>query len=92
MHLVLNCKYVMLGMSLIAATVVLQTSSKLLLLGAKARSTSLNQCIPKSSGPLHSARKVNEARGNQLLGKVNFSLVFLNSSVLRKTSYPLTSE
>ncbi|XP_054679439.1 microtubule-associated tumor suppressor 1 isoform X2 [Grus americana] len=31
--------------------------------GAKARSTSLNQCIPKSSGPLHSARKVNEARG-----------------------------
>ncbi|KAM9294982.1 microtubule-associated tumor suppressor 1 isoform 2-T2 [Morus bassanus] len=31
--------------------------------GAKARSTSLNQCIPKSSGPLHSARKVSEARG-----------------------------
>ncbi|XP_009472536.1 PREDICTED: microtubule-associated tumor suppressor 1 isoform X1 [Nipponia nippon] len=31
--------------------------------GAKARSASLNQCIPKSSGPLHSARKVSEARG-----------------------------
>ncbi|XP_075608162.1 microtubule-associated tumor suppressor 1 isoform X3 [Balearica regulorum gibbericeps] len=36
--------------------------------GAKARSTSLNQCIPKSSGPLHSARKVSETRGNQVLG------------------------
>ncbi|XP_061849509.1 microtubule-associated tumor suppressor 1 isoform X2 [Colius striatus] len=31
--------------------------------GAKARSASLNQCTPKSSGPLHSARKVSEARG-----------------------------
>ncbi|KAM6346207.1 microtubule-associated tumor suppressor 1 isoform 2-T2 [Podargus strigoides] len=31
--------------------------------GAKARSASLIQCIPKSSGPLHSARKVSEARG-----------------------------
>ncbi|KAM6206690.1 microtubule-associated tumor suppressor 1 isoform 1-T2 [Sarcoramphus papa] len=31
--------------------------------GAKARSASLNQCIPKSSGPLHTARKVSEARG-----------------------------
>ncbi|XP_009275671.1 PREDICTED: microtubule-associated tumor suppressor 1 isoform X2 [Aptenodytes forsteri] len=31
--------------------------------GAKTRSASLNQCIPKSSGPLHSARKVSEARG-----------------------------
>ncbi|XP_075356272.1 microtubule-associated tumor suppressor 1 isoform X2 [Mycteria americana] len=31
--------------------------------GAKAKSASLNQCIPKSSGPLHSARKVSEARG-----------------------------
>ncbi|XP_009640723.1 microtubule-associated tumor suppressor 1 isoform X2 [Egretta garzetta] len=31
--------------------------------GAKARSASLNQCVPKSSGPLHSARKVSEARG-----------------------------
>ncbi|XP_074947465.1 microtubule-associated tumor suppressor 1 isoform X1 [Phalacrocorax aristotelis] len=31
--------------------------------GAKARSASLTQCIPKSSGPLHSARKVSEARG-----------------------------
>ncbi|XP_074678752.1 microtubule-associated tumor suppressor 1 isoform X1 [Strix aluco] len=31
--------------------------------GAKTRSPSLNQCIPKSSGPLHSARKVSEARG-----------------------------
>ncbi|XP_052635902.1 microtubule-associated tumor suppressor 1 isoform X1 [Harpia harpyja] len=31
--------------------------------GPKARSASLNQCIPKSSGPLHSARKVSEARG-----------------------------
>ncbi|XP_075278023.1 microtubule-associated tumor suppressor 1 isoform X1 [Opisthocomus hoazin] len=31
--------------------------------GAKARHASLNQCIPKSSGPLHSARKVSEARG-----------------------------
>ncbi|XP_009575153.1 PREDICTED: microtubule-associated tumor suppressor 1 homolog, partial [Fulmarus glacialis] len=30
--------------------------------GAKARSASLNQCTPKSSGPLHSARKVSEAR------------------------------
>ncbi|XP_062431626.1 microtubule-associated tumor suppressor 1 isoform X4 [Rhea pennata] len=36
--------------------------------GAKARSASLNQCLPKSSGPLHSARKVSEARSNQLLG------------------------
>ncbi|XP_074011427.1 microtubule-associated tumor suppressor 1 isoform X2 [Numenius arquata] len=36
--------------------------------GAKAKSASLNQCIPKSCGPLHSARRVNEARGNQLLG------------------------
>ncbi|XP_075565477.1 microtubule-associated tumor suppressor 1 isoform X2 [Pelecanus crispus] len=32
--------------------------------GAKARSASLNQCIPKSSGPLHSARKVSESRGS----------------------------
>ncbi|XP_063191484.1 microtubule-associated tumor suppressor 1 isoform X1 [Chroicocephalus ridibundus] len=31
--------------------------------GAKARSASLNQCVPKSCGPLHSARKVSEARG-----------------------------
>ncbi|XP_009980235.1 PREDICTED: microtubule-associated tumor suppressor 1 isoform X1 [Tauraco erythrolophus] len=31
--------------------------------GAKARSASLNQCVPKSSGPLHSARKVSEAKG-----------------------------
>ncbi|XP_052538017.1 microtubule-associated tumor suppressor 1 isoform X2 [Tympanuchus pallidicinctus] len=36
--------------------------------GAKARCASLNQCTPKSSGPLHSARKVSEARGSQLLG------------------------
>ncbi|XP_013804986.1 microtubule-associated tumor suppressor 1 isoform X4 [Apteryx mantelli] len=36
--------------------------------GAKTRSASLNQCLPKSSGPLHSARKVSEARSNQLLG------------------------
>ncbi|KAM4674556.1 microtubule-associated tumor suppressor 1 isoform 1-T1 [Amazona ochrocephala] len=36
--------------------------------GAKARSVSLNQCAPKLSGPLHSARKVSETRGNQLLG------------------------
>ncbi|XP_027645764.1 microtubule-associated tumor suppressor 1 isoform X1 [Falco peregrinus] len=36
--------------------------------GAKARPASLNQCTPKSSGPLHSARKVSEARDNQLLG------------------------
>ncbi|XP_051472377.1 microtubule-associated tumor suppressor 1 isoform X1 [Apus apus] len=31
--------------------------------GAKARPTSLNQCTPKSAGPLHSARRVSEARG-----------------------------
>ncbi|XP_010022291.1 PREDICTED: microtubule-associated tumor suppressor 1 homolog, partial [Nestor notabilis] len=31
--------------------------------GAKARSVSLNQCTSKSSGPLHSARKVSETRG-----------------------------
>ncbi|XP_042663689.1 microtubule-associated tumor suppressor 1 isoform X2 [Tyto alba] len=31
--------------------------------GAKTRSASLNQCIPKSSGPLYSARKVSETRG-----------------------------
>ncbi|XP_061227080.1 microtubule-associated tumor suppressor 1 isoform X1 [Neopsephotus bourkii] len=31
--------------------------------GAKARSVSLNQCTPKLSGPLHSARKVSETRG-----------------------------
>ncbi|KAM6077086.1 microtubule-associated tumor suppressor 1 isoform 5-T5 [Chlamydotis macqueenii] len=31
--------------------------------GAKARSAPPNQCIPKSCGPLHSARKVSEARG-----------------------------
>uniref|UniRef100_A0A663M440 Microtubule-associated tumor suppressor 1 n=1 Tax=Athene cunicularia TaxID=194338 RepID=A0A663M440_ATHCN len=31
--------------------------------GVKTRSAPLNQCIPKSSGPLHSARKVSEARG-----------------------------
>ncbi|XP_072191818.1 microtubule-associated tumor suppressor 1 isoform X2 [Excalfactoria chinensis] len=36
--------------------------------GAKSRCASLNQCTPKSSGPLHSARKVSEARGSQLLG------------------------
>nr|XP_013035321.2 microtubule-associated tumor suppressor 1 isoform X1 [Anser cygnoides]XP_047905768.1 microtubule-associated tumor suppressor 1 isoform X1 [Anser cygnoides] len=36
--------------------------------GAKARSASLNQCITKSPGPLHTARKFSEARGNQLLG------------------------
>ncbi|KAM8808611.1 microtubule-associated tumor suppressor 1 [Eudromia elegans] len=42
----------------------LKTSPK----GAKTRSASLNQCLPKSSGPLHSARKVGEARSNQLLG------------------------
>ncbi|XP_065552450.1 microtubule-associated tumor suppressor 1 isoform X2 [Lathamus discolor] len=32
--------------------------------GAKARSVSLNQCTPKLSGPLHSARKVSETRGS----------------------------
>ncbi|XP_064917147.1 microtubule-associated tumor suppressor 1 isoform X1 [Columba livia] len=31
--------------------------------GAKARYALLNQCTPKSSGPLHTARKVSEARG-----------------------------
>ncbi|XP_010171855.1 microtubule-associated tumor suppressor 1 homolog, partial [Antrostomus carolinensis] len=31
--------------------------------GAKTRSASVNQCTPKSSAPLHSARKVSEARG-----------------------------
>uniref|UniRef100_A0A8C3PT52 Microtubule-associated tumor suppressor 1 n=1 Tax=Calidris pygmaea TaxID=425635 RepID=A0A8C3PT52_9CHAR len=31
--------------------------------GAKAKSALLNQCIPKSCGPLHSARRVSEARG-----------------------------
>ncbi|XP_009877612.1 PREDICTED: microtubule-associated tumor suppressor 1 isoform X1 [Apaloderma vittatum] len=31
--------------------------------GGKARSALLNQCIPKSSGPLHLARKVSEAQG-----------------------------
>ncbi|KAM4781635.1 microtubule-associated tumor suppressor 1 isoform 4-T7 [Cyanocitta cristata] len=31
--------------------------------GAKTRSSSLNQCTPKSSGPLHLARKVSETRG-----------------------------
>ncbi|XP_016153492.1 PREDICTED: microtubule-associated tumor suppressor 1 isoform X2 [Ficedula albicollis] len=31
--------------------------------GAKTRSASLNQCTPKSSGPLHLARKVSETRG-----------------------------
>ncbi|XP_062349520.1 microtubule-associated tumor suppressor 1 isoform X2 [Cinclus cinclus] len=31
--------------------------------GAKTRSSSLNQCTPKSSGPLHVARKVGETRG-----------------------------
>ncbi|XP_074761986.1 microtubule-associated tumor suppressor 1 isoform X1 [Athene noctua] len=31
--------------------------------GVKTRPAPLNQCIPKSSGPLHSARKVSEARG-----------------------------
>nr|XP_030127039.3 microtubule-associated tumor suppressor 1 isoform X3 [Taeniopygia guttata] len=31
--------------------------------GAKTRSASLNQCIPKSSGPLHLARKASETRG-----------------------------
>ncbi|KAM9381821.1 microtubule-associated tumor suppressor 1 [Phaethornis superciliosus] len=31
--------------------------------GAKVRSASLNQCTPKSAGPLHSARKVSEAKG-----------------------------
>ncbi|KAM7021245.1 microtubule-associated tumor suppressor 1 [Passerculus sandwichensis] len=31
--------------------------------GAKTRSASLNQCTPKSSGPLHLARKVGETRG-----------------------------
>ncbi|XP_053922459.1 microtubule-associated tumor suppressor 1 isoform X3 [Cuculus canorus] len=36
--------------------------------GARARSASLNQCTPKSSGPVQSARKVSEARGHQLLG------------------------
>ncbi|XP_065593065.1 LOW QUALITY PROTEIN: microtubule-associated tumor suppressor 1 [Cyrtonyx montezumae] len=36
--------------------------------GAKARCASLNQCTPKSSGPLHSARKVSETRSSQLWG------------------------
>ncbi|XP_068042931.1 microtubule-associated tumor suppressor 1 isoform X2 [Anomalospiza imberbis] len=31
--------------------------------GAKTRSASLNQCTPKSPGPLHLARKVSETRG-----------------------------
>ncbi|XP_056345410.1 microtubule-associated tumor suppressor 1 isoform X1 [Oenanthe melanoleuca] len=31
--------------------------------GAKTRSASLNQCTPKSSGPLHLARKVSDTRG-----------------------------
>ncbi|CAN8208527.1 unnamed protein product [Coccothraustes coccothraustes] len=31
--------------------------------GAKTRSSSLSQCTPKSSGPLHLARKVGETRG-----------------------------
>lgn len=31
--------------------------------GAKTRSASLNQCTPKSAGPLHLARKVSETRG-----------------------------
>ncbi|KAM4899605.1 microtubule-associated tumor suppressor 1 isoform 1-T1 [Sylvia borin] len=31
--------------------------------GPKTRSASLNQCTPKSSGPLHLARKVGETRG-----------------------------
>ncbi|XP_014116622.1 PREDICTED: microtubule-associated tumor suppressor 1 isoform X1 [Pseudopodoces humilis] len=31
--------------------------------GAKTRSASLTQCTPKSSGPLHLARKVSETRG-----------------------------
>ncbi|XP_018782029.3 microtubule-associated tumor suppressor 1 isoform X1 [Serinus canaria] len=31
--------------------------------GAKTRSASLNQCTPKSSGPLHLARKAGETRG-----------------------------
>ncbi|XP_072784346.1 microtubule-associated tumor suppressor 1 isoform X2 [Taeniopygia guttata] len=31
--------------------------------GAKTRSASLNQCVPKSSGPLHLARKASETRG-----------------------------
>ncbi|XP_030305567.1 microtubule-associated tumor suppressor 1 isoform X2 [Calypte anna] len=31
--------------------------------GAKVRSASLNQSTPKSAGPLHSARKVSEAKG-----------------------------
>ncbi|XP_041258488.1 microtubule-associated tumor suppressor 1 isoform X1 [Onychostruthus taczanowskii] len=32
--------------------------------GAKTRSASLSQCTPKSSGPLHLARKVSETRGS----------------------------
>ncbi|XP_069712669.1 microtubule-associated tumor suppressor 1 homolog [Phaenicophaeus curvirostris] len=36
--------------------------------GTRARSASLNQCTPKSSGPVQLARKANEGRGNQLLG------------------------
>ncbi|XP_027532318.1 microtubule-associated tumor suppressor 1 isoform X4 [Neopelma chrysocephalum] len=32
--------------------------------GAKTKSASLNQCTPKSAGPLHSGRKVSEIRGS----------------------------
>ncbi|XP_027762878.1 microtubule-associated tumor suppressor 1 isoform X1 [Empidonax traillii] len=32
--------------------------------GAKTKSPSLNQCTPKSAGPLHSGRKVSEIRGS----------------------------
>ncbi|XP_071412489.1 microtubule-associated tumor suppressor 1 isoform X2 [Pithys albifrons albifrons] len=38
---------------------LLKSASK----GAKTRSASLNQCTPKSAGPLHSGRKVSEIRG-----------------------------
>ncbi|XP_067386654.1 microtubule-associated tumor suppressor 1 isoform X2 [Emydura macquarii macquarii] len=36
--------------------------------GTKNKSASLNQCIPKSSGPLLQARKTSEPRGKQSLG------------------------
>ncbi|KAM6361774.1 microtubule-associated tumor suppressor 1 homolog [Alca torda] len=61
--------------------------------GAKARSASLNQCVPKSCGPLHSARKASEARGNQPLGRVDFSLNILECLCLEKEQLcSMTSE
>ncbi|KAM6261279.1 microtubule-associated tumor suppressor 1 isoform 2-T2 [Porphyrio hochstetteri] len=55
--------------------------------GAKSKSASLNQCVPKSSGPLHLARKISEARGTPgRKGHKNLSLSSVDKGKQRSPS------